>query len=181
MRDGHALAHAVHAARPSGVHQPHPGPVVRQAFAKHVCVRHWRKGQEGFAEATRKCRLGGGQANLGSRNLGGVPAQEVVEGLRGGQSRYRGEYPKGVTGKQQHMGRMSTNAIGTRVGDEIQWIGPTRVLGLRLAIQVQDMRGRIVDDVFQDRPELMRRREDLGFGRRRQVDDLGVAPTLEVE
>ena len=67
------------------------------------------------------------------------------------------------------------------VGDELERIGGPRVLGLLVRVDVERARALVEDHVLEHRREAVRRRPDLGLGRRRKTNDLGVAAALEVE
>ena len=93
--------------------------------------------KEGLAEASREGGSGLGDAALGTGELGGEAAQEVVLGLLLGQYRYGRQYAEGV-------GRQEDNALGggavrdglDDVGDEVDGVRDAGVLGNALVGEV---------------------------------------------
>ena len=69
--------------------------------------------------------------------------------------------------------------VGIR--DEVERIAGPRVLGQAGIVDIGHPGQRVEHDVFEHRAEAGDRRVDLRLGGRRQVDDLGVAATLEIE
>ena len=91
VRQLHALAGAVGAAGPAGVHQPDPRAVLRDLLAEHLGVHAGWQRQERRAEAGRERRARLGDAALGARDLGRVarrgsgtsPARRVSRAIGG--------------------------------------------------------------------------------------------------
>src|SRR5688572_9021739 len=76
---------------------------------------------------------------------------------------------------------MPGHAGGIGVADELQWVRPSRVLGVALRVEVELPSDRIEVDVLEDRAEAASGGEDVRLVHRRQADGLGVAAALEVE
>ena len=73
----------------------------------------------------------------------------------------------------RHLRRMG-------VRDLLELVGRARVLGLRVVVEV-DHAALVHRDVLEDRPEGVRRAEDVRLGLGRKPDHLGVAAALDVE
>ena len=76
---------------------------------------------------------------------------------------------------------VAPHAREDRVGDKVDRVRRARVLGLLVGVVVGHARLRVVDDVFQDRAEALRRGVDLRLRFLVDADRLGVAAALEVE
>ena len=96
--DRHAAACAISAPSPAGVYQPAGCAMRRDLLAEKVPVDFGATRHEGRTKAGRECRLGFSHATFGTGNLGGEARQEVVHGLRRGQTRDRGKNTEGITG-----------------------------------------------------------------------------------
>src|SRR4051812_33323796 len=75
---------------------------------------------------------------------------------------------------------MARALLGMRVGDLFELVRGPGVLRLRVVVEIE--LALLVDrDVFEDRPERVRRPVDLGLRLRGELDHLRVAAALEVE
>ena len=181
VADAHALADAVLAAAPAGVHQPAIRIVARDQVRQHAAIHFRAARQERRAEAGAERRLRfGAEALLGAGDQRGVAGQEVIHRLRRRQLRDRRHHAERVAGQHHHVARLAAAQREFDVGDVLDRIGRAGVLGQRLVGQVQPA-VRVGDDVLQHGAEAMAGGPDLRFVLGRQVDHLGVAAAFEVE
>ena len=177
----HAMADAVGAARPTGVHQPAFHLVSRDALAQHLGVHAGTQGQEWRAEARRKRLFRFRHSAFRARHLGGIARQEMVHRLLRRQLRDRRHHSERIAREEDDVVGMSGHSFGDMVRDVMNRIRCPRILGDPLGIEVHGAGLGIHVDVFQHGPEHLGRGVDLGLTGARQPDDLGVAATLEVE
>ena len=111
----HALAGAVGAAAPAGVHQPDARVVLLHLLGEQLGVLRRVPDQERPAEARRERRLRLGHAHLGARDLRRVAADEVVHRLRRRQPADRRQHAERVAGQEDHVRRMAGDARDLRV------------------------------------------------------------------
>ena len=105
--------------------------------------------QEGSPEAGRKGGLGFGNPDFGAGHLGGVAADEVVLGLVGSEAAQRGQHSEGVAGQKDHVGGMTGQAGHLGIGNVVDGVSASGVLGNGVVVEV-DMAGRlVVGDVLQ--------------------------------
>ena len=118
----------------------------------------------------------GGQIGLRS-----VTGQEVVASLLGGQFADRGEDTESVTSEHDDVLGLALNgARNAGVGNKVDGVGATGVLGDVDVVVVGIAGGDVVYDVLKDRTEADSV-IDLGFLLGGKVDALGIAATLDVE
>ena len=174
-----ALADAVAAAAPAGVHQPDAGVVLAHLLGEQLGVLARMPDEERPAEARRERRLRLGDAHLGAGDLGRVAADEVIHRLRRRERADRRQHAEGVAGQEDHVGRMAGHAGDLRVADELDRIRAARVLRDARVGEV-DVVVLIEHDVLQHRAEAQRL-EDVRLALGREVDRLGVAAAFDVE
>src|SRR5690606_20811295 len=176
-----ALAHPVGAAAPAGVHQPYMGTVLLHALAEHVGVLGGVQRQEGCPEAGAEHGLGLGDAGLGARHLGGIPAEEPVHGLAGGEPADGGQHAVGVAGEEEDVLGVAAHAGHRVVADVLDGVAHAGVF--RFALVGEIHAGLVLfleGDVLQQGAEF-HGIPDLRLLFAAQVDALGVAAALEVE
>ena len=176
----HAMAHAVAAARPAGVHQVDAGMVALDALAQHLGVVQRVERHEGLAEERREGGHGLLDALLGAGDLGGEAGHEVIHGRLLGEARDGGQHAEGVGGKEDDHAGGLPHALEHGAVDVLDGVGHARVLG--------DARVGVVglaglggdDDVLAHRAEADGA-VDVGLALLGEVDALGVAAALDVE
>ena len=119
-------------------------------------------------------------AHLGSGHLGGVSGDEVVGGLLRREAGDGWQHAKGVAGQENDVLRVPSLRVRGAVVDEFNRVGASRVLRLAGVVEVGNT-GLVEDDVLQDRTKATGGAEDSGLVLFGEVDQLGVAATLEVE
>ena len=137
--------------------------------------------QKRRARSRRRGGLRLDDADLGAGQLRGVAADEVVGSLLAGEPADRRQDAERVRGQEDDVLGRPGDAVRVGIADEVQRVRAPRVLGDPLGVQVEGPGHGVEVDVLQDRPELLRRGEDVGLVHRREADRLGVAATLEVE
>ena len=156
-------------------------PCSVELLAEHPRVDRGRLRQERLAEAGRERRLRLGDADLGAGELRREAGEEVVERLLAVEPRDRRQDPERVRGQEDDDRRVPGLLRRQRVARSAR--ACTRRACSRSSSR---RRGRAtpfssIDDVLEDRPEGVRRREDLGLGLGREADHLRVAAALDVE
>lgn len=87
-------------------------------------------------------------------DLRGVTGQEVVAGLFGGKSADRWKYTESITSQHDDVvGVLVNNAGNLGTGNEVDGISTASVLGDADVVVIGDPRGRVVDDVLENRAE----------------------------
>ncbi|RUS25003.1 hypothetical protein BC938DRAFT_472757 [Jimgerdemannia flammicorona] len=168
------------ATDPTSVDEPSVSAVTVDFLCEHGGVLLRMQDQERSAEASRKRRLGFDDAILSTRNLCGVPRDKVVHDLGGRELRDRREDAERIASEQNDVLGMTSYARDLRIGDEIDGIGATGVLGEAVVSIFDDAGVLVEDDVLEDGPKA-NGVEDVGFLLGREVNALGVAPALDVE
>ena len=119
--------------------------------------------QERAAEAGRERRRRLGDADLGAGEPRREAGEEVVARLGGRQPRDRRHDPERVGGQEDDVRRDARPASPAARSRSARAVGGARVLGLRVAVEVEPP-ALVDDDVLEQRPEGPRRRVDLGLG-----------------
>lgn len=168
-------------AGPASVEEPCVGVVLGHLIRQHLGVLHGVQDQEGLAEAGREGSLGLGDTLLSAGHLGGVTGDEVVHDLLVGELGDGGDNTSSVTGEQDDVGGVRLgNAGQLGVGDELDGVRASGVLG-EGSILVVDLSGkRVEDNVLKDGAELDGV-ENIGLLLLGETEALGVAATLDVE
>ncbi len=135
---------------------------------------------EGRAEAGREGRFGLGHADFGASDLRRISREEVIHRLIGGQPRDRGQHAEGIGGQHDDVGGRRTEIVGAGIGDRAERIGPARVLGERIVVEI-DLAIFVHHHVFEDRALHLRGGEDFGLGLGIEADHLGIAAAFEIE
>ena len=104
----------------------------------------------------------------------------MVHRLFGAEPGHRRKHTERVAGQEDDRAGMAALAALHGVGDEVQGIGAAGVLGDRRVVEVDAVRGRLVDHVLEHGAE-RERVPDIRFLLLRELDDLRVAATLDVE
>jgi hypothetical protein len=99
----------------------------------------------------------------------------------GRQARDGRHDPAGIAGQHDDVLGMPGLFLRDSVGDKLQRVRSTGILGDRFVVQVDQAGDRVEGDVFEHRPKTMGGGVDLRFGRFRQANDLGITAALEVE
>ena len=147
---------------------------------EHLRVDRRRLRQERCAEARRERRLRLRDADLRTGELRREAGEEVVERLVAAQSRDRRQDPECIGGEHDHRTRMPGPLLRMRIRDLLELVRGTRVLRLGVVVEVESPA--LVDrDVLEDRPERVRRLEDLRLGVGGEADHLRVTAAFEVE
>lgn len=179
--EGAAAASAELAASPSGVDEPAVDLVLVHALGKHLGVAAGVEDDEGLAVAGREGGRGLNNAVLGTGGLRGVTSNEVVLSLLRRETRDGGKDTESVAGEHDDVRRLAVgNARNLGVGDVLDGVGATSVLGDRDVVVVGNAVSGVVDNVLEDGTEADGV-VDLGLLLGREVDALGVASTLNVE
>lgn len=105
----------------------------------------------------------------------------MVLSLFGGEAGYGGEDTESIASEHDDVGGLTVgDTWDLRVGDVLDRVGTTGVLGDGDVVVIGYTVGGVVDDVLEDRTEFDGT-VDLGFLLGTEVDALGVASTLNVE
>ena len=174
-----ALADAVAAAAPAGVHEPDARVVLPHLLREQLGVFARMPDEERPAEARRERRLRFGDAHFGAGDLRGVAADEVIHRVRGRERADRRQHAERVAGEEDHVGRMAGHARDFRVVDELDRIRAARVLRDARVGEVHAVVF-IEHHVLQHRAEAQRL-ENVRLVLGREVDRLGVAAAFDVE
>ena len=111
----------------------------------------------------------------------GVPCQEMIASLLGGQFADRWENTESVACEHDDVFRLTLNdARDASVGDELDRVRAAGILGDADIIVVGLARNNVVNDVLEDGTETDGI-EDLGLLLGGKVDTLGVTSTFDVE
>ncbi|CAI8760341.1 NAD-specific glutamate dehydrogenase [Pseudomonas sp. IT-P294] len=179
-RDVEALANAVAAAGPAGVDQVDLGAEAADAFDQQFCVfASWTR-EERCAEAGGESRLDAAAGtHFGRAHQCGVAGKEVVGRLFFAEDRDWRQNAGQVAGQEDHSVWLATEVFLGTLGNVLQRVGCTAVLG-QADIGVVGVLGVIDNDVFQDSAVLD------GFPDNRlvllgEVDALGIATAFDVE
>ena len=124
-----ALAHAICATRPAGIHEPDVDIVALDFFSKQLGIFCRMPDHEGRAKAGGECGRGFGNANFGACHFGGIAGNEVKHGLRRREFGYRRQYAEGIAGEEDDIGRQACLAGNAGVFDMLDGIGATGVFG----------------------------------------------------
>ncbi len=108
------------------------------------------------------------------------PGQEVEHRLLARQPRDRREDPEGVCGQEDDGARVAGPLGRERVRDLLELVGGSRVLRLRVVVQVEHA-ALVHDHVLEHRAPATRGLVDLRLGLGREADHLRVAAALDVE
>lgn len=166
---------------PAGVEEPGVGVVLLDLVGKHGGVLHRVQSKEGLGEAAGEGGLGLGDAVLSTGHLGGVTRDEVEHGLVAVQLGDGGQDTAGVAGEEDDVGgSVGGQARDLGVGDVLDGVGASSVLGEGGIVVVDFAGGGVEDDVLED-GSVADGAEDIGLLLSRQTDGLGVAATLDVE
>ena len=133
------------------------------------------------AEAGREGCGRFGHADLRPGDARGVAREEVIHRLIGGELGDRRQHAIGIGGQHDYRFRHRPHIFRRSVGDELDGIRATAVLGEAVVIEIDFTGGGIDHDIFQHGAEALGRGENLGLGLWREADHLGVAATFEVE
>ena len=105
----------------------------------------------------------------------------MVTGLFRGQSANRRKNTKGIASQHDDVGGLTVdNTRDLSVWDILNRVGATSVLSNTDVIIIRSSRNWIVDDILKDAAKFDGV-EDIRLLLRREVDALGVTPTLNVE
>ena len=136
--------------------------------------------QEGLAEAGGEGRCGLGDAALGTGELGGEAAQEVVLRLLGIKDGNRRKHTESIGAQEDDLLGCRSVAVRTDdVVDVVDRVADAGVLGDALVIEV-DLAGLVHGDVLQE-GVATDGVVDIGLGFLVQFDDLGIAAAFKVE
>ena len=126
-------------------------------------------GHERCAEAGAERRLGLLEPDLGSRELGREPLDEVVHHILAAQDRDRRQHAEGIRGEQHDGGRVSPAGTFRDVRIARQGVGETRILGDGGIAQIERLRVGIVErttrkgrHILDDRPGIERAEAMIG-------------------
>ena len=108
-----ALADAVSAAAPAGVHQPDARVVLAHLLGEQLGVFARMPDEERPAEARRERGLRLGHAHLGAGDLGRVAADEVIHRVRRRERADRRQHAERVAREEDHVGRMAGACRGS--------------------------------------------------------------------
>jgi hypothetical protein len=148
-----------------------------------------REGRDGFentvlgsrsfpAKPVSECHMRNEVGNVGLRSVTG---QEVVASLLGGQFADRREDTESVTSEHDDvLGLALDGARNASVGNKLDGVSTTGVLGDADIVVVGLARNDVIDDVLEDGTEADGI-VDLGFLLGGKVNALGVAATLDVK
>mmetsp|Transcript_24454 Transcript_24454/g.56900 ORF Transcript_24454/g.56900 Transcript_24454/m.56900 type:complete len:289 (-) Transcript_24454:1082-1948(-) len=118
------------ATDPAGVEQPRGCALCLQLICKHLRVLQRMPHKEGLAIARRESGDGARDAHLGTRHLGCVPVEKVVDDLLLIELRDRRKHAKAVASEQDDVGRLTwAEGRNLAVGDRLERVGAPRVLG----------------------------------------------------
>ena len=108
------------------------------------------QGEECCSEACGEGRGGLGDAALGSCELGGEAAQEVVLGLFGSQLGYRRKYSECICCQEDDLGSVTSLGYGLyNILDVIDRVGYTGIFGYALVCEI-DLAVCIYGDVLKE-------------------------------
>ena len=136
--------------------------------------------QECLAEASREGGSGLGDAALGTGELGGEAAQEVVLGLLGSEDRYGRKHTECVSAQEDYI--LGSGTGRDRLYDAFDMVDRIRYAGVfshALVLEV-DFAFSVNGNVFQE-GVTTDSVVDIGFALLIEVDNLSVATTFEVE
>src|ERR687893_738599 len=105
----------------------------------------------------------------------------MVHRLIGREPGYGRHDSERVGRKEYHIGRVGSGAARQVVGNRVDRVAGTGVLGNAVGIEVYGSGDGIEHHVLQHRAEHLSGTVDLGLSLWPEPDDLGVAATLEVE
>jgi hypothetical protein len=166
---------------PSSVDEVTVGVVLGHPLLEHRSVSSRVKNQEGSTVTGGEDGRGLGDTILSTRGLGGVTGDEVVVGLSGSKLGDGWQDSESVTTQHDDVVGLPVGDAGKLgVGDVLDGVGASSVLGDGNVVIVGNSVGRVVDNVLED-GTVSNSTVDLGFSLGRQVDGLGVTSSLNVE
>jgi hypothetical protein len=166
---------------PTGVDEVTVGVVLGHPLLEHRSVSRRVENQEGSTVTSREDGRRLGNTILGTGGLGGVTGDEVVVGLGGSKLGDGGQDSESVTAQHDDVVGLPVGDTGDLgVGDVLDGVGTSGVLGDRDIVVVGNSVGGVVDDVLEDR-SVLDGTVDLGLPLGGQVDGLGVTSSLDVE
>lgn len=136
---------------PAGVDEPGGAVELLHLGSEHFGVDGGVEGQECGSEAGGEGGYGIDDSDLGTGDLGGVPSDEVVHGLLGGQLGDGRQHSEGVAGEEDDVLGVASDRreLGSR--DELQRVGGSGVLGQRDVVVVDNSVVVVVEeDVLKD-------------------------------
>ena len=178
-RDIHTLTNSVTTTSPTGVEEVDLGAMAVELLTKELGVDDGVHGHEGATEAGGEVGDGLLDTTLSTGDLGGVTAEEVVHGLLSGELGDGGEDTVGIAGEEDDGLGVTSHAVLLVVGDVVDGVGHTTVLGLGDIVVVQRVVG-LHHDVLEEGVTLDGV-PNIGLLFLGEVDGLGVAAALEVE
>src|SRR5438874_2046539 len=149
----HSLSHAVRAATPAGIHEPHIRFVLAKYFTEHVGVFRRMPDEKNGPEARAESRPRLGYAALGSRNLCGVAGEEIIHRLFRAQLCNWRKNSEGIGGEKHNIFWMSRAAARHIVRDVAEGIRRTRVLRDRLIFEFHTLGRGIQYHILEDGTE----------------------------
>ncbi len=155
------MALAERPAGPAGVDEPDVDVWMRlELRTEQVRIDgRWLR-QERRPEARRERGLRLGDADLRPGELCREPREEPVHGLVASQSRDGREDPECVGGEKDDGAGMAAALCGEGIGDLLELVRGSGVLGLRVVVEVEDAT-LVHHHVLEHRAERARRRIDL--------------------
>ena len=111
------------------------------------------------------------QADLCSRYLGCVPADELVQRLIGGETGDRRHNSAGITRQQDYIFRVPGLLLRDSICDELQRVGRARIFCDRFILEINETCDRVKGDILENSPKLFGGRVDLRLGGFRKADD----------
>ena len=177
--DIHALAHSVAATSPAGVQQVHLGAMAVELLTEQLGVHDGVHGHESSSETGGEVGHGLLNATLGSSDLGGVSAEEVVHGLLGGELGDGRQHAVGIAGEEDDSLGVTGHGVLLVVADVVDGVGHTTVLGLAHVVVVQT--AVLLHHHVLEESVALDGVPNIGLLLLGEVDGLGVAASLEVE
>ena len=173
--DGDTLACAV----PTGVHEISLGAAFLHALNELFSIFGRMEAEECCAEASRECGGRLGDATLGTGELAGESAQEVIFGLLGCEDAYGRKYSKGIGRKEDYILGGRTTARLNDVLDVVDGVRNACVFGNALVGEVDFavfVNGYVLKESVASDSVV-----DVGFAFFVKVDNLCIAATFVVE
>jgi hypothetical protein len=168
-------------SNPASVQQPGASTVLLNLLSKHLSVAHWVESQERLCEAGGEGGLWLSDAFLSTSHLGGVTRDEMEHGLRGVELGDRWENTTSIAGEENDVAWMvGGNARNLGVGDVLNWISASGVLGEGNIIVVNEAGVWVENDILEDGTEFDGS-INIWLLLRGEAHALGVATTLDIE